>query len=46
MIQILKTKSEFKPHMAVCHMEYNGGSANEENDSLVMKASKVGEGVH
>ena len=46
MIHILKTKSEFKPHMAVCHMEYNGGSANEENDSLVMKANKVGKGVH
>ncbi|BAV80913.1 hypothetical protein [Vibrio phage RYC] len=41
-IQILKagSKNKFKPHIAVCHMSemVNGGSANQENIPLVMKA--------
>lgn len=46
MIEIMKsTGAEFTPHMAVCHMELNGGSANKENIPLVMKASLVGKGV-
>ncbi len=44
MIHIMKSSDEeFKPHIALCHMEYNGGSANKENVSLVMKAKHSGD---
>lgn len=41
---VSKSKSKFKPHIAVCHMSpsINGGSANEENIALVMKAKADG----
>jgi hypothetical protein len=38
MIQIFKSASEFECHLALCHMEFNGGSANGENIPLVTKA--------
>lgn len=45
-ITIIKSSdSEFKPHMAVCHMEFNSGSANEENIPLVMKSKKIGDDI-
>ena len=46
MIQIIKASDDtFKPHIALCHMEYNGGSANKENVSLVMKAKQSGDNL-
>lgn len=45
MINLIKSKkSKFKPHIAVCHMDplINGGSANEENIALVLKAKEGG----
>lgn len=45
-IQIVKSLTEeFTPHMAVTHMDLNGGAANGENISLVMKANKDGEAI-
>lgn len=45
MIQIVKSVSDFKPHIAVCHMDINGGSANGENVSLVMKSKLSGDNI-
>lgn len=42
MIQIHKSTSDFIPHIALCHMEFNGGSANGENIPLIQKAAKDG----
>lgn len=36
----------FIPHMAVCHMELNSGSANGENIPLVMKSKVMGDEIN
>lgn len=46
MIEIIKsTSKEFTPHLAVCDMVFNGGSANMENEPLVMKAKAYGDNL-
>lgn len=46
MITIIKSSDvEFQPHLALCHMTLNGGSANEENTPLVMKSKQEGDGI-
>lgn len=42
---IMKGSGEASCHMAVCHMELNLGSANEENTPLVTKSKLEGDGI-
>lgn len=46
-ITIIKSSDKtFIPHMAVCHMDFNSGSANGENIPLVMKSKASGDEIN